>query len=172
MSQLIDTVRATIVTIWAIIMTALAPTANAILLLVIFALFNAFIGYQCNSITRHERFSFRKFWRAGGELLLYLSLVVLLHITFYVFGETEKSLFAIKAIAWIAVWGYLVKILQNALKVFPHAQGLKLLYHIVGIKFIGKYLRGYGLQITDEELRETYKYGRDEEKDPEGDPKQ
>lgn len=149
----IDTIKAIIVSIWAVIMTALSPTVNALLLLVLFAMVNAFVGYQSNYITRHERFSFSKFGRAGLQLMMYAGLVVLLHLAFYIFGDTEKSLFAIKVVSWIAVWGYTVKILQNCLQIAPNTRGLKLLYHVLAVKFVGKLLRELGIDVNDDEIK-------------------
>ena len=118
-------------------MTALSPTVNALLLLVLFAMVNAFVGYQSNYITRHERFSFSKFGRAGIQLMMYVGLVVLLHLAFCIFDDVEKSLFAIKVVSWIAVWGYTVK----------------LLYHVLAVKFVGKLLRELGIDVNDDEIK-------------------
>lgn len=160
----IDQIRAGIVAIWAVIMAALAPTANALMLLVLFAVVNAFVGYQSNYITKRERFSLTKFWRAGIQLMMYMGLVVLLHLAFYLFGEVDKSLFAIKVVSWIAVWGYTVKILQNCLQIAPNTRGLKLLYYVLAVKFIGKLLRELGIEIDDNEIKQI----RDEEEPTKG----
>lgn len=145
-------------------MAALAPTANALMLLVLFAVVNAFVGYQSNYITRHERFSFSKFGRAGIQLMMYMGLVILLHLAFYIFGDTDKSLFAIKVVSWIAVWGYTVKILQNCLQIAPNTRGLKLLYYVLAVKFIGKLLRELGIEVDDNEIKQI----RDEEEPTKG----
>lgn len=164
MWNVIDQIRAGIVAIWAVIMAALAPTANALMLLVLFAVVNAFVGYQSNYITRHERFSFSKFGRAGIQLMMYMGLVILLHLAFYIFGDTDKSLFAIKVVSWIAVWGYTVKILQNCLQIAPNTRGLKLLYYVLAVKFIGKLLRELGIEVDDNEIKQI----RDEEEPTKG----
>lgn len=160
----IDQIRAGIVAIWAVIMAALAPTANALMLLVLFAVVNAFVGYQSNYITKRERFSLTKFWRAGIQLMMYMGLVVLLHLAFYLFGDVDKSLFAIKVVSWIAVWGYTVKILQNCLQIAPNTRGLKLLYYVLAVKFIGKLLRELGIEVDDNEIKQI----RDEEEPTKG----
>lgn len=164
MWNVIDQIRAGIVAIWAVIMAALAPTANALMLLVLFAVVNAFVGYQSNYITKRERFSLTKFWRAGIQLMMYMGLVVLLHLAFYLFGEVDKSLFAIKVVSWIAVWGYTVKILQNCLQIAPNTRGLKLLYYVLAVKFIGKLLRELGIEVDDNEIKQI----RDEEEPTKG----
>ncbi len=164
MWNVIDQIKIVIVAIWAVIMTALSPTVNALLLLVLFAIVNAFVGYQSNYITRHERFSFSKFGRAGMQLMMYMGLVILLHLAFYIFGDTDKSLFAIKVVSWIAVWGYTVKILQNCLQIAPNTRGLKLLYYVLAVKFIGKLLRELGIEVDDNEIKQI----RDEEEPTEG----
>lgn len=164
MWNVIDQIRAGIVAIWAVIMAALAPTANALMLLVLFAVVNAFVGYQSNYITKRERFSLTKFWRAGIQLMMYMGLVVLLHLAFYLFGEVDKSLFAIKVVSWIAVWGYTVKILQNCLQIAPNTQGLKLLYYVLAVKFIGKLLRELGIDVDDNEIKQI----RDDEEPTKG----
>lgn len=164
MWNVIDQIKIVIVAIWAVIMTALSPTVNALLLLVIFAIVNAFVGYQSNYITRHERFSFSKFGRAGMQLMMYMGLVILLHLAFYIFGDTDKSLFAIKVVSWIAVWGYTVKILQNCLQIAPNTRGLKLLYYVLAVKFIGKLLRELGIEVDDNEIKQI----RDDEEPSEG----
>lgn len=145
-------------------MAALAPTANALMLLVLFAVVNAFVGYQSNYITKRERFSLTKFWRAGIQLMMYTGLVILLHLAFYIFGDTDKSLFAIKVVSWIAVWGYTVKILQNCLQIAPNTRGLKLLYYVLAVKFIGKLLRELGIEVDDNEIKQI----RDEEEPTKG----
>ena len=160
----IDQIRAGIVAIWAVIMAALAPTANALMLLVLFAVVNAFVGYQSNYITKRERFSLTKFWRAGIQLMMYMGLVVLLHLAFYLFGDVDKSLFAIKVVSWIAVWGYTVKILQNCLQIAPNTRGLKLLYYVLAVKFIGKLLRELGIEVDDNEIKQI----RDDEEPTKG----
>lgn len=165
MWNVIDQIKIVIVAIWAVIMTALSPTVNALLLLVIFAIVNAFVGYQSNYITRHERFSFSKFGRAGIQLMMYMGLVILLHLAFYLFGEVDKSLFAIKVVSWIAVWGYTVKILQNCLQIAPNTRGLKLLYYVLAVKFIGKLLRELGIEVDDNEIKQI----RDDKESSEGD---
>ncbi len=154
MWNVIDQIRVGIVAIWAVIMAALAPTANALMLLVLFAVVNAFVGYQSNYITKRERFSLTKFWRAGVQLMMYMGLVVLLHLAFYLFGDVDKSLFAIKVVSWIAVWGYTVKILQNCLQIAPNTRGLNLLYHVLAVKFIGKLLRELGIEVDDNEIKQ------------------
>lgn len=164
MWNVIDQIKIVIVAIWAVIMTALSPTVNALLLLVLFAIVNAFVGYQSNYITRHERFSFSKFGRAGMQLMMYMGLVILLHLAFYIFGDTDKSLFAIKVVSWIAVWGYTVKILQNCLQIAPNTRGLKLLYYVLAVKFIGKLLRELGIEVDDNEIKQI----RDEEEPTKG----
>ncbi|BDE81281.1 hypothetical protein [Porphyromonas somerae] len=162
--MMIDSIKAGIVAIWAVIMAALAPTANALMLLVLFAVVNAFVGYQSNYITKRERFSLTKFWRAGIQLMMYMGLVVLLHLAFYLFGDVDKSLFAIKVVSWIAVWGYTVKILQNCLQIAPNTRGLKLLYYVLAVKFIGKLLRELGIEVDDNEIKQI----RDEEEPTKG----
>lgn len=162
--MMIDSIKAGIVAIWAVIMAALAPTANALMLLVLFAVVNAFVGYQSNYITKRERFSLTKFWRAGIQLMMYMGLVVLLHLAFYLFGEVDKSLFAIKVVSWIAVWGYTVKILQNCLQIAPNTRGLKLLYYVLAVKFIGKLLRELGIEVDDNEIKQI----RDDKEPSEG----
>lgn len=162
--MMIDSIKAGIVAIWAVIMAALAPTANALMLLVLFAVVNAFVGYQSNYITKRERFSLTKFWRAGIQLMMYMGLVVLLHLAFYLFGEVDKSLFAIKVVSWIAVWGYTVKILQNCLQIAPNTRGLKLLYYVLAVKFIGKLLRELGIEVDDNEIKQI----RDDEEPTKG----
>lgn len=164
MWNVIDQIRAGIVAIWAVIMAALAPTANALMLLVLFAVVNAFVGYQSNYITKRERFSLTKFWRAGIQLMMYMGLVVLLHLAFYLFGDVDKSLFAIKVVSWIAVWGYTVKILQNCLQIAPNTRGLKLLYYVLAVKFIGKLLRELGIEVDDNEIKQI----RDDEETTKG----
>ncbi len=154
MWNVIDQIRAGIVAIWAVIMAALAPTANALMLLVLFAVVNAFVGYQSNYITKRERFSLSKFGRAAIQLMMYMGLVVLLHLAFYLFGEVDKSLFAIKVVSWIAVWSYTVKILQNCLQIAPNTRGLKLLYYVLAVKFIGKLLRELGIEVDDNEIKQ------------------
>lgn len=161
---MIDSIKTGIVAIWAVIMAALAPTANALMLLVLFAVVNAFVGYQSNYITKRERFSLTKFWRAAIQLMMYMGLVVLLHLAFYLFGEVDKSLFAIKVVSWIAVWGYTVKILQNCLQIAPNTRGLKLLYYVLAVKFIGKLLRELGIEVDDNEIKQI----RDEEEPTKG----
>lgn len=153
MYELIEQIRIYVVAIAAIVITALAPTVNALILLILFAMVNAFVGYQSNWITRRERFSLSKFWRAIVQLCFYMLLVILIHLAFYQFGEYDKALFAIKAVSWIALWGYTVKILQNFLQISPNTRGIRLLYNVLAVKFIGKLLRDWGIDVNDNEIK-------------------
>ena len=96
--------------------------------------------------------------------MMYMGLVILLHLAFYIFGDTDKSLFTIKVVSWIAVWGYTVKILQNCLQIAPNTRGLKLLYYVLAVKFIGKLLRELGIEVDDNEIKQI----RDEEEPTKG----
>lgn len=151
MQSLIDTLRSTIVAICSVVLTTLAPTANALIILVIFAFVNAFVGYQSNYITKRERFMLSKFWRAFTQLLFYMLLVILIHLAFHIFDEHEKALFAIKVVSWIALWGYTVKILQNFLLINPNTRGVKLLYYILAVKFVPRLLSNFGIELSEEE---------------------
>lgn len=152
---MIDIIKTAIVSIWAVIMATIAPTTNALIVLVIFAMVNAFVGYQSNYITKRERFSLTKFWRAFTQLVFYMLLVVLIHLAFHLFGEYDKALFAVKIVSWIALWGYTVKILQNFLQISPKTRGAKLLYYILAVKFVPKLLDKVGIQISEEELKKN-----------------
>ena len=152
MQSIIDTLKATIVAVWAVVLTTVAPTTNALILLVIFALVNAFVGYQSNYITKREKFSLSKFWKAFTQLLFYMLLVILIHLAFHLFGEYEKALFAIKVVSWIALWAYTVKILQNFMQISPKSRGVRLLYYILAVKFIPNLLDKIGIVITEEEV--------------------
>lgn len=151
MQSFIDTLRSTIVAICSVVLTTLAPTANALIILVIFAFVNAFVGYQSNSITKGERFMLSKFWTAFVQLLFYMLLVILIHLAFHIFDEHEKALFAIKVVSWIALWGYTVKILQNFLLINPNTRGVKLLYYILAVKFVPRLLSNFGIELSEEE---------------------
>lgn len=153
MHEMIEAMRVAIVAIWAVIMTALAPTANALLVLVLFAFANAFIGYQSNWITKRERFSFRKFWRAVVQLTFYTLLTVLLFLAFYLFGEAYLAETATKVVVWVAVWGYTVKILQNFLEVSPKTRGVRLLYNLLAVKFIPKLLERWGVDVDEADMK-------------------
>lgn len=155
MQSIIDTIKATIVAVWAVVLTTVAPTTNALILLVIFALVNAFVGYQSNYIAKHEKFSLSKFGKAFIQLLFYMLLVILIHLAFHLFGEYEKALFAIKVVSWIALWAYTVKILQNFLLISPRTRGAKLLYYILAVKFVPNLLNKIGIQISEEELKKN-----------------
>ena len=155
MQSIIDTIKPTIVAIWAVVLTTIAPTTNALILLVIFALVNAFVGYQSNYITRREKFSLSKFGKAFVQLLFYMLLVILIHLAFHLFGEYEKALFAIKVVSWIALWAYTVKILQNFMQINPNTRGVRLLYYILAVKFVPKLLDKIGIQISEEELKKN-----------------
>lgn len=158
---IIDTLKATIVAIWAIVMSALTPTTNALILLVIFAMVNAFVGYQSNWITKRERFSLTKFWNAFVQLVFYMLLVILIHLAFHLFDEHDKALFAVRAVSWIALWGYTVKILQNFLQISPKTKGVRLMHYILAVKFIPKLLKGWGIDISEEEVKQQA--GREEQ---------
>lgn len=152
---MIDIIKTAIVSIWAVIMVTIAPTANALIVLVIFAMVNAFVGYQSNYITKQERFSRTKFSRAFKQLAFYMLLVILIHLAFHLFGEYEKALFAVKIVSWIALWGYTVKILQNFLQISPNTRGVRLIYYILAVKFVPKLLDKVGIQISEEELKKN-----------------
>lgn len=177
---MIDIIKTAIVSIWAVIMVTIAPTANALIVLVIFAMVNAFVGYQSNYITKQERFSRTKFSRAFKQLAFYMLLVILIHLAFHLFGEYDKALFAVKIVSWIALWGYTVKILQNFLQISPNTRGVRLIYYILAVKFVPKLLDKVGIQISEEELKKnvnnditvttktTITTNDDNEEDPEG----
>lgn len=152
---MIDIIKTAIVSIWAVIMVTIAPTANALIVLVIFAMVNAFVGYQSNYITKQERFSRTKFSRAFKQLAFYMLLVILIHLAFHLFGEYDKALFAVKIVSWIALWGYTVKILQNFLQISPNTRGVRLIYYILAVKFVPKLLDKVGIQISEEELKKN-----------------
>lgn len=152
---MIDIIKTAIVSIWAVIMVTIAPTANALIVLVIFAMVNAFVGYQSNYITKRERFSRTKFSRAFKQLAFYMLLVILIHLAFHLFGEYDKALFAVKIVSWIALWGYTVKILQNFLQISPNTRGVRLIYYILAVKFVPKLLDKVGIQISEEELKKN-----------------
>lgn len=152
---MIDIIKTAIVSIWAVIMVTIAPTTNALIVLVIFALVNAFVGYQSNYITKQERFSRTKFSRAFKQLAFYMLLVILIHLAFHLFGEYDKALFAVKIVSWIALWGYTVKILQNFLQISPNTRGVRLIYYILAVKFVPKLLDKVGIQISEEELKKN-----------------
>lgn len=151
-NDMIEQARAMVVALWAVVMTALAPTLNALLLLVVFAMVNGFVGWQSNSIVSGERFKLSKFWHAFVQLGFYMMLVVLLHLAFHIFGEVEKSGIAIRIVSWIAVWGYTTKILQNFLMVFPKTRGVRLLYNLLAVKFIPKLLSQWGIEVNDKDV--------------------
>lgn len=153
MREAIETIRVAVVAIWAVIMTALAPTANALLVLVIFAFVNAFVGYQSNWIRKRERFSFRKFWRAIVQLTFYTLLTVLLYLSFFLFGEGLMAETATKVVVWVAVWGYTVKIVQNFLEISPEMRGMRLLYNVLAVKFIPRLLERFGVEISEQDMR-------------------
>lgn len=153
MQEAIETIRVAVVAIWAVIMTALAPTANALLVLVIFAFVNAFVGYQSNWIRKRERFSFRKFWRAIVQLTFYTLLTVLLYLSFFLFGEGLMAETATKVVVWVAVWGYTVKIVQNFLEISPEMRGMRLLYNVLAVKFIPRLLERFGVEISEQDMR-------------------
>lgn len=154
MENTINQIRIAILAIWAVIASALAPTINAMIVLIIFSLVNMFIGYQANSITKGERFMFSKAWNAIQQLAFYMAMVVLMHIAFWLFGDVEISEIAIKAICWVGVWGYTVKILQNFLLIFPKTRGVRLLYYFIAIKFIPKLMQRLGIDVSEEYMKE------------------
>lgn len=153
MHEMIETIRVAVVAIWAVVMTALAPMANALLVLVIFAVSNAFVGYLSNWITKQEKFSFRKFWRAFVQLTFYLLLTIIIYLAFSLFGELGLADIATRVVVWISVWGYTVKILQNFLLVSPKTRGVRLLYNLLAVKFIPRLLARWGVDIDEEEMR-------------------
>ncbi|MDD7558916.1 MAG: hypothetical protein SOW44_08720 [Porphyromonas sp.] len=156
MESLITQIKATLVALVAIVLSTLAPTGNALFLLVIFAVVNLFIGYQSNLIVRKERFIFRKMWRAIQELAFYMMLTVVMHLCFYLFDETNLALIAVRVVCWVGIWGYLVKILANMLEVFPKSKGIRLLHYIVGIKFIPYILKRVGVEFSEEDMEQFY----------------
>ena len=89
MNSLIQEVKIMLVAILALIASALSPTQNALLMLTIFALVNAVLGFHSNSVVKREKFSFRKFFRAIQQLMFYMCLVVILHFAFALFNEVE-----------------------------------------------------------------------------------
>ena len=154
MESLITQVKATLVSLWALILSALAPTGNALFLLVVFAVVNLFIGYQSNLIVKKERFIFRKMWRAIQELAFYMMLTVVMHLCFYLFDEDVLANIAVRVVCWVGIWGYLVKILANVLQVFPKSKGIRLLHYIVGIKFVPYMLKSMGVEFNEEEMEQ------------------
>ena len=151
---MITQVKATLVSLWALILSALAPTGNALFLLVVFAVVNLFIGYQSNLIVKKERFIFRKMWRAIQELAFYMMLTVVMHLCFYLFDEDVLANIAVRVVCWVGIWGYLVKILANVLQVFPKSKGIRLLHYIVGIKFVPYMLKSMGVEFNEEEMEQ------------------
>ena len=154
MESIIEHIRTLLVVCIATIMSALAPTANALLLLIIFGLVNMFMGWQANWMIHRERFKFSKFWLAMKQLMFYMVLVILIHLSFYLFDKHEWSVIAVRLISWIAVWAYLVKTLQNFLLIFPKTRGVRLLYNLIAVKFIPRLLGYFGIDYSHEEMEQ------------------
>ena len=152
MEVIVTQIKAALIAVWAVALSALAPTGHALFLLVAFGLFNMFIGYQSNLIIKKEKFSFRKMWRALQELMFYMCLTIFMHLAFFLFEDQSLAEIAVRTVCWVGVWGYLVKILENAKKVFPKNRSLKLLYYIAGIKFIPWMLERFGVSFTEEDM--------------------
>ncbi len=153
MNEVINQIRVGFVAIWAVVASALAPTVNALLFLCVCSIVNMLIGYLSNMVTKGERFSMTKMLRAFVQLLFYMGLVILLHCAFWIFDELTASEIAIRAVCWVGVWGYLVKILQNFLLVFPDTQGIKLLYYLLSVKFIPQVLGRIGIDVSEDEMK-------------------
>ena len=152
MEVLITQGKAAVVALWALALSALAPTGHALFLIVTFAMFNMFIGYQANLIIKKEKFSFKKMWRAVQELMFYMCLTVFMHLAFFLFDDAGLAEIAVRTVCWVGVWGYLVKILDNVKRIFPKNKSFRLLYYIAGIKFIPWMLSRFGVEFTEEDM--------------------
>lgn len=151
--------RTIMVVVWATIMTSLTNSAGALFALVLLALMNGFIGWRSNWVEKRERFRFSKFWNAFTQLMFYMVFVVLVHLVFYLLGEQEWAKTAVSIVCYVALWAYVVKILQNSKIIFPNSRGIAFMYALVAIKFMPMLLGKLGFNITEEDMNKMSEKG-------------
>lgn len=113
------------------------PTRGFILSLVIMFSFNIWAGMRADGITlvRCKNFSFRKFWRALAELLLYLLIVEIIFSVMTNCGDKEAALVAIKSLTYVFMYVYLQNAFRNLILAYPRNMALRIIYHVIRLEF-------------------------------------
>lgn len=113
------------------------PTGGFVCALVIMFGFNIWAGMRADGITlvRCRNFSFRKFWRALVELLLYLAIIEVIFSVMTSCGDRAAALVAVKSLTYVFMYVYAQNAFRNLILAYPRSMSLRIIYHVIRLEF-------------------------------------
>lgn len=133
-----------------ILISAITPIANAIIVLMMFFTINIITGYKAD-LKMGFSFSLKKAFDAIKLLAFYYSVIFVMHIALSVNGEEELALTLTKWVTLVVCYFYLLNVVRNAIIVFPNSKSLPFFYKVLKVEVYSYVRRQFGFFLQEKE---------------------
>ena len=132
-----EQLRQIAVLIISAVLAAILPTVGFVSALVVAWAFNVWCGMRADGVVniKCKNWSWKKFGRAGAELIMFLAILWLVALITSFCGDKDEGLFACKTINYVFVWSYAQNGLKNLCKTHPDNKALWVIYLFIRFDF-------------------------------------
>lgn len=151
----IEKIRLLLTVLLSSVLAATTPTGGLVTALIVAWAFNVWCGMRADGVTniRCKNFSWRKFWRASAELILFLLLLETVAVVTYASGDGEEGLYACKTLNYVFVWVYFENGMKNLCKAYPKKKALWIVYLFVRFEFTKIFKIDHLIDMYNEHLQ-------------------
>lgn len=143
--EIIERIRDFLKFMVVVIVSVFAPIQNSIIVLMLFFLVNFFIGFRTDVRVNNAEFSLKKAFEGIKMLILYYTLVFIIHMGIISFNEISLAEKAAKFITWIVCYWYLVNMLRNIKKIWPKNETISFLYDLLTVEIFTMLMNKFGI---------------------------
>lgn len=118
------------------VFAAIMPTQKFVLALIIMASFNIWAGMRADGVVifRCKKFSMKKLRGALVELVLYITILWLIHGVVWLCGDGTAAVYATKVLTYVIMYVYLQNAFKNLVIAYPRNKGLWIIYLVIRLE--------------------------------------
>lgn len=126
------------VTFFSITLAYFAPMSDMVFVIFFIFALNCLAGMVSGIVTRHERFSIKKFFHCLLETFVFYVIVLSVFVIGEKMNNLDGALQCIAGIVYAICYFYGVNTLRNLRKLFPGSRVLNFMYYVLSFEVVKK----------------------------------
>lgn len=127
----LQSIKSFIIMIGAYIVSIASPIQDALFILGLSVTVSILYGIRADKMIHKKNFCLKKAWEAIQQMLLFWTLIFVIHSTGSRFEDQALSETGVKWLTYVAVYFYILNILKNAKQIHPGNKAIEFLYDVL-----------------------------------------
>jgi hypothetical protein len=130
--------KAIFVSMAAALMAHIESFATTMMLVIVAAIADIFVGYVSGKTVHEEKFKFAKFIQAVKHVFVYVSILAAVYVVGTLQGDASETEYVEKMITYVFLFFYGKNVLRNLREMLPESKAITLLDDWIGLEFLAR----------------------------------